>query len=116
VAAPDRGPAARVGAERRPGPWAGVRGAAAVGAGPPGPQALVVAVEPHSRLTAGPAPAGLTEAVRRAVRPVTPGVQVAAVLVTRTMPVDVRHNSKVDRARLARWADRVLAGGRVGRP
>jgi hypothetical protein len=32
------------------------------------------------------------------------------------LPVDIRHASKVDRTRLARWADRVLAGGRVGRP
>ena len=32
------------------------------------------------------------------------------------LPVDIRHASKIDRARVARWADRVLAGGRVGRP
>ncbi len=43
-----------------------------------------------------------------------PGV--AAVLVTAHFPVDIRHQSKVDRTQLARWADRVLAGGRVGRP
>jgi hypothetical protein len=41
---------------------------------------------------------------------------VAAVLVVRRLPVDIRHNSKVDRARLARWATRVLAGERVGAP
>jgi len=28
----------------------------------------------------------------------------------------VRHNSKIDRTRLAAWADGVLAGGRVGQP
>jgi hypothetical protein len=38
------------------------------------------------------------------------------VLVTPALPVDIRHASKVDRARVARWADRVLAGGRVGHP
>ena len=55
--------------------------------------------------------AGLAAAVRAAA-----GVPVAAVLVTPALPVDIRHASKVDRARVARWADRVLAGGRVGRP
>jgi hypothetical protein len=38
---------------------------------------------------------------------------VAAVLVTDRLPVDIRHASKIDRARVARWADHVLAGGRV---
>ena len=54
---------------------------------------------------------GLAAAVRAAA-----GVDVAAVLVTAALPVDIRHASKVDRARVARWADRVLAGGRVGHP
>jgi hypothetical protein len=26
------------------------------------------------------------------------------------MPVDIRHNSKIDRSLLAAWAERVLAG------
>ncbi|MEH0058868.1 MULTISPECIES: hypothetical protein [Auritidibacter] len=47
----------------------------------------------------------------------TPGdVPVAAVLVVDSIPVDTRHNSKIDRSRLARWADRVLTGGKVGKP
>jgi len=32
------------------------------------------------------------------------------------LPTDIRHNSKVDRARLSRWASSVLAGGRMTRP
>ena len=40
-------------------------------------------------------------------------VPLAAVLVTDALPVDIRHASKIDRARLARWAERVLAGGPV---
>jgi hypothetical protein len=32
-----------------------------------------------------------------------------------SLPVDKRHNSKIDRSRIARWAERVLAGGRMGR-
>jgi hypothetical protein len=43
-------------------------------------------------------------------------VPVAAVLVTDELPVDIRHASKLDRARVGKWAERVLAGGRVGRP
>jgi len=35
-------------------------------------------------------------------------------LVAPALPVDKRHNSKIDRTRIARWAERVLAGGRIG--
>lgn len=51
-----------------------------------------------------------------ALGPDEPRPGVAAVLVTAHFPVDIRHQSKIDRTRLARWAQRVLAGGRVGRP
>ena len=57
----------------------------------------------------------LTDAIRAVARDVA-GVEVAAVLTTAAFPVDIRHQSKVDRTRLARWAERVLAGGRVGTP
>ena len=40
----------------------------------------------------------------------TTGVDLAAVLVRRDMPVDIRHNSKIDRSLLAAWAERILAG------
>jgi hypothetical protein len=40
----------------------------------------------------------------------------AAVLEVDALPVDIRHAAKIDRQRLARWAERVLAGARVGRP
>jgi hypothetical protein len=53
----------------------------------------------------------LADAVRAAV-----SVPVAAVLAVPGLPVDIRHNSKIDRARVAAWAERVLAGGRAGRP
>ncbi|WP_188037206.1 hypothetical protein, partial [Actinotalea sp. JY-7885] len=59
----------------------------------------------------GLAPAALAAAVRGAApRPL------AAVLVVPDLPTDVRHNSKIDRVRLARWAEGVLSGGRVRRP
>jgi olefin beta-lactone synthetase len=47
-----------------------------------------------------------------AVRAVA-GVDVAAVLVTSGLPVDVRHQSKVDRSEVARRAARALAGVRA---
>jgi olefin beta-lactone synthetase len=53
-----------------------------------------------------PADAGLADAVRKVA-----GVEVAAVLTTAALPVDIRHQSKVDRAAVARDAAALLAGG-----
>lgn len=92
----------------------GVARAAAVGVGPAGTQQVVVVVErrqPAGRRAGGPLVVGpLADAVRAAV-----SVPVAAVLAVPRLPVDIRHNSKIDRARVAAWAGRVLAGGRGGR-
>ena len=92
---------------------------AAVGVGPVGTQALVIIVEPSadvaSQVKDGPASLALTSLVRDIVAERT-GADVAAVLVTKTFPTDIRHNSKIDRTRLARWAERVLAGGKAGMP
>ncbi|MFK3983810.1 alpha/beta fold hydrolase [Micromonospora sp. NPDC050397] len=85
--------------------------AAAVGVGPRGVARVVVVAEtlPPVR-RAGLADQELTDAVRAAVGP-----PVAAVLVVPSLPTDIRHNSKIDRSRLGRWAERVLAGGRLSR-
>lgn len=101
-----------VGPEQRAESVPGVRRAGVVGVGPRGTQQVVVVVEtePAARRPALACPE-LTAAVRAAVGPA-----VVAVLVVPDLPTDVRHNSKVDRTRLASWADRVLAGGRLGRP
>jgi hypothetical protein len=40
-------------------------------------------------------------------------VDIAAVFVVPALPVDKRHNSKIDRSRVALWASAVLAGGRI---
>ena len=48
-----------------------------------------------------------------AVRAALAGTDVAAVLVVEQLPTDVRHNSKIDRTRVAAWAERVLAGERA---
>lgn len=93
----------------------GVGLAAVAGVGPAGTQAAVAIVEtvPATR-TAGPAPAGLAHKVREAAAGA--GAAVAAVLVVPAQPTDIRHNAKIDRTRLSRWAAKVLAGGRVGKP
>jgi acyl-coenzyme A synthetase/AMP-(fatty) acid ligase len=90
--------------------------AAVVGTGPPGIQQVVVIVQPVTAPRAARlAPLDAIERVRTAVRD-RAGVDVAAVFEVSALPVDRRHNSKIDRARLAAWAGRTLAGGRLGTP
>lgn len=90
----------------------GVSRAAAVGVGPVGRQVVVAVVERDPGVRrAGVASAGLTEVVRAA----TPQ-RLAAVLVVPALPTDIRHNSKIDRSRLAAWAERVLAGEKPTAP
>jgi olefin beta-lactone synthetase len=84
--------------------------AAAVGVGPPGAQALVVVVAtdpPPGRPQL--APLTLVDRVREAVDAAV-GADVAAVIAVPALPVDVRHESKIDRAEVARQAERLLAG------
>lgn len=88
----------------------GVRAAAVVGVGPPGVQQLVAIVETDAkrpRLS----DLALTDAVRSVADD-----HVVAVLEVAAIPVDRRHNSKIDRSRLRAWAEQVLAGGRMGTP
>jgi acyl-coenzyme A synthetase/AMP-(fatty) acid ligase len=97
-----------VGVEQRVEGLAHVRAAAAVGVGPAGTQQVVVVVVPRtapSRWSSPVAPLDLSDTVRRAA-----GVEAAAVLAVRELPVDIRHASKVDRRKVALWASRVLAG------
>jgi acyl-coenzyme A synthetase/AMP-(fatty) acid ligase/pimeloyl-ACP methyl ester carboxylesterase len=105
------GPLTPVGLELRLESVTGVRAAAVVGVGPVGTQQVVAIVVPDSS-TSGPlAEPGLAAAIRAAA-----DVPIAAVLTVTRLPVDIRHASKVDRTRLARWASDVLAGERPGRP
>ncbi len=132
------GPLAPVGPEQHVERVPAVRRAAVVGVGPAGVQQPVAVVEPLETAPRSALPASDRPRQRAgwrdrslAGRPVRPGlapddlaaavraaspVPLAAVLVVGRMPTDVRHNSKIDRTRLAAWADRVLTGGRVGRP
>ncbi|WP_225755696.1 alpha/beta fold hydrolase [Actinotalea sp. Marseille-Q4924] len=101
-----------VGPEQRAEGVGGVARAAVVGVGPRGTQQLVVVAETEPRVRR---PAQVEPALAAAVRAAV-GRPVAAVLAVAQLPTDVRHNSKIDRARLAAWAEGVLAGGRVGAP
>ena len=102
------GPITPVGIEHAVAAVDGVDLAAAVGVGPQSAQQLVVVVA----TTTAPrrprlADLSLADRVRAAVE-----APVAAVLEVPALPVDKRHNSKIDRLRIAEWAAGVLAGGR----
>ena len=105
------GPVAPVSSEQRMEKLAGVAMAALVGVGPVGTQAIVAVLQ----LSDGQSPAaGASLALIDSVRDVlSPHIDIAAVLLIKQMPVDQRHNSKVDRTRVAQWASRVLAGEKV---
>ena len=94
-----------VGVEQRVETVPQVSAAAAVGVGPVGAQVLVLVVTVTGTGTGPLAGADLAASVR-----VASGVEVAAVLLARALPVDIRHNSKIDRARVAAWAESVLRG------
>jgi acyl-coenzyme A synthetase/AMP-(fatty) acid ligase len=104
-----------VGAEQAIERLDGLRLAAITGVGPAGTQAVVAVVEtvPPARKV-GPAAPELAARVRAAAREA--GVSVSAVLVVPAQPTDIRHNAKIDRTRLSRWASQVLAGGHRGKP
>jgi acyl-CoA synthetase (AMP-forming)/AMP-acid ligase II len=106
-----------------------VRRAAAVGIGPVGRQQLVVVVEPvEGEPAAGRAgrvvgrvrrrgggalslaDSELAASVRSAVVAAT-GHPVAAVCTTEALPVDIRHNAKIDRTAVSAAASTLLAGG-----
>ena len=80
----------------------GVRRAAAVGVGPLGVQQVVVVVEDEHDAQASPE---LAAAVRAAVAP-----QVVAAVWSGSLPVDIRHNAKIDRTALAATMERRLSG------
>nr|WP_209562093.1 alpha/beta fold hydrolase [Frigoribacterium sp. PvP032] len=110
------GPLTPVAAEQAVESLAGIARAAVVGVGPAGTQQVVVVAEAAPAVRRpGLASAELSASVRAAVHGAV-GHRVAAALVVPVLPTDVRHNSKIDRARLAAWAESVLSGGRMRRP
>ncbi len=107
------GPVTPIGLEHAINRLEGVALSAIVGVGPKGTQQVVAVIVPDPGIRRSSlAGEGLADQVRSQVG----AVDVAAVLVVRSLPVDKRHNSKIDRTRVAAWAERVLAGGRMGNP
>ena len=87
-----------------------VRRAALVSVGPAGTVAPVLVIEAADRkLKQGQAPFELSRQIRERVQDDT-GIELAAVLVIKEHPTDIRHNSKIDRPALGEWASKVLAG------
>ncbi len=85
--------------------------AAVVGVGPVGTQAVVAVVEAAQKThPVGGASIELLDRIRALIEG---HVDLAAALVVEKLPVDRRHNSKVDRVAVAAWAARILAGERV---
>lgn len=86
--------------------------AAVVGVGPPGTQQIVVVIQ-HTAPVSSASLADLAahDRVRSAI-----DSPVAAVFDVPALPVDRRHNSKIDRTSLAAWAAGALAGGRISDP
>ena len=81
--------------------------AAVVGVGPHGVAQVVVVVETTNG-NEGEASPELTAKVRLAVAP----QKVAAVWVVKELPVDIRHNAKIDRTALSKKMSRLLSGAR----
>lgn len=102
------GPVTPVGAEQCIVANPGISAAAVVGVGPTGCQQIVAVIVDDG--SDGPlADVDLTIELRRQVQERF-GFTLAAVLVRRSLPTDIRHNAKVDRTALATWATRILAG------
>ena len=83
----------------------GVKRAAAVGIGDKGVQQLVMVLE-TDQAKEDPAPDQLAAQVREALA----GLDVVAIWETKKLPVDIRHNSKIDRTALAQKMQKVLSG------
>ena len=79
--------------------------AAAVGVGPIGVQQVVIVVETDDH-TSGAASLQLTHDVRAVLFPQA----VSAVWTSKHLPVDIRHNSKIDRTAVAREMSHILSG------
>ncbi len=104
------GPITPVGIEQAVSELAGIADVAAVGVGPAGAQVLaVVVVLSEAQRRAGLASHDLAGRVRDKIT----WADVAAVLTAPALPVDTRHNSKIDRSRVAKWAETILAGHRA---
>jgi acyl-coenzyme A synthetase/AMP-(fatty) acid ligase/pimeloyl-ACP methyl ester carboxylesterase len=106
------GPVTPVGIEHTVELLDGISRAAAVGVGPVGAQVVVIVLSLDDAVTR-PDLADIDLSDR--LRAVSKAADIAAVLIAPSLPVDKRHNSKIDRSRIADWAENVLSGARMGR-
>jgi acyl-coenzyme A synthetase/AMP-(fatty) acid ligase len=83
----------------------GVKRAAAVGIGDIGIQQVVIVLETEQ----GRDDVALA-ATSAQVREALPHIDVVAVWETKKLPVDIRHNSKIDRTALAKKMQKALSG------
>lgn len=81
--------------------------AAAVGVGPTDVQQVVMVVETVNGIE-GPADTELAHAVRTALAPLT----IASVWISQKLPVDIRHNSKIDRTAVSQRMSKILSGSK----
>lgn len=103
------GPVAPVGLEKAVEELKGVAMAAVVGVGPTDVQQIVVVIQ--SRAARGK-PALADRTMTDAVRACTER-DIVAVFEVPQLPVDRRHNSKIDRTAVAKWAAQALSGGPI---
>ncbi|MFK7858438.1 MAG: alpha/beta fold hydrolase [Granulosicoccus sp.] len=105
------GPLAPVAGEQLIESIEGIAMASLVGVGPPGTQAVVAVLQMKDKKhSLGGAPLNLIDKIRGIMGQ---NIDITAVLIARRLPVDRRHNSKVDRGAIAHWAAKVLAGDKV---
>jgi olefin beta-lactone synthetase len=95
------GPITPVPVEQRVEQLDAVYQAACVGVGPPGNQVVVLVVVLNHKVPE----LELIDSIRAVA-----GVSVSAVLTTKKLPTDIRHNAKIDREKLSHWATSVLSG------
>ena len=107
----EHGPLGPVALEKAVEDLPGVRIAAVVGVGPTGQHQPVVVIESVDRANNETTNKGALASIELidAVRAIAP--QVVAVLEVEKLPVDRRHNSKIDRTAVREWAENLLAGG-----
>ncbi|MDR1043798.1 MAG: AMP-binding protein [Candidatus Adiutrix sp.] len=84
-----------------------VRRSALVGVGPLGRQKPVIIIEPHSSLKS-PSWSALIEELGALAKANPRTIHISSFLKCRSFPVDVRHNAKINREKLAIWAVRGL--------
>lgn len=110
------GPLAPVRYEQQLEQLADIDAAAVVGVGPAGAQVLVGVVETGGRHDLGAASIDLIDRARAGLLgPDAQAIDLAALLVVETLPVDRRHNSKIDRSAVADWAASTLAGKKTSK-